>query len=142
MTVTPALVVARYLESELGCQNEEPRRRRPAYAYVAIAQTREQNAETRLRRELVQFAALESLDLRSVFVDQRSGQPYGFAALRALIARSGVRLVVLPSLDHVGHIPAVAHLSRAGLARYLGAAVLLSRVGDATDSTGSMTGGW
>jgi hypothetical protein len=50
------------------------------------------------------------------------------------LRRTGVRIVVLPSLAHVQHIAAVAALTRAGLARYLDATVLLA-ASDEQDTT-------
>jgi hypothetical protein len=99
---------------------------RPAYGYISLPVLHAPDAEIRLRRALADFAMLEALDLQSIFVDHRGSQPYGFAALRTLIRRTGVRLVVLPDLTHVEHIAAVNALTQAGLARFLGAAVLLS----------------
>src|SRR3954449_4500999 len=99
---------------------------RPSYGYVSLPAVHPPDAEVRLRRQLADFAMLEGLDLESIFVDSRGTQPYGFAALRTLVRRTGVRLVVVPDLDHVAHIATVNALSRAGLARFLGAAVLLT----------------
>src|SRR3954469_20073061 len=98
----------------------------PAYGYVSLPVLHAPDAEIRLRRALADFAMLEGLDLESIFVDHRGTQPYGFAALRTLIRRTGIRLVVLPDLTHVEHIATVNALTRAGLARFLGAAVLLT----------------
>jgi hypothetical protein len=99
---------------------------RPAYGYVSLPVLHAPDAEIRLRRALADFAALEGLDLHSIFVDHRGSQPYGFAALRTLIRRTGVRIVVLPDLTHVEHIATVNTLTQAGLARLLNAAVLLT----------------
>jgi hypothetical protein len=99
---------------------------RPAYSYVSLPHRDAPDAEIRLRRSLVEFAQLEGLILHSIFVDDRDTQPYGFAALRTLLRRTGVRLVVLPDLTHVGHIATVSALTQAGLARFLNAAVLLT----------------
>src|SRR3954453_14989994 len=99
---------------------------RPAYGYVSLPLLHAPDAEIRLRRALADFAMREGLDLQSIFVDHRGGQPYGFAALRPLIRRTGVRLVVLPDLTHVEHIATVNALTQVGLARFLGAAVLLT----------------
>src|SRR5947209_3796070 len=49
-----------------------------------------------------------------------------FAALREVLHRRGdVHAVVLPDLTHIAHIASVAGLTHAGLARYLGVAVLV-----------------
>jgi hypothetical protein len=99
---------------------------RQAYAYLILAEDRGTD-ETRLRRALTEYARRDGLDLCTVFVDRIGESPYGFAAMRELLRRrADVRVVVLPDLTHVAHIPTVAHLSRAGLARYLGTAVLLA----------------
>src|SRR4051812_27040722 len=108
---------------------------RPAYGYVSLPLLHAPDAEIRLRRSLADFAMLENLDLDSIFVDHRGTQPYGFAALRTLIRRTGVRLVVLPDLTHVEHIATVSALTQAGLARYLNAAVLLTTPPPATAPT-------
>src|SRR5437868_2107332 len=99
---------------------------RPAYGYISLPHRHPPDSELRLRRSLAEFAQLEGLDLASIFVDHRGSQPYGFAALRTLIRRTGVRLVVLPDLTHVEHLATVNALTQAGLARFLGAAVLLT----------------
>jgi hypothetical protein len=99
---------------------------RPAFGYVSLPVLHAPDAEIRLRRALAGFAAFEGLDLHSIFVDHRGTQPYGFAALRTLIRRTGVRLVVLPDLTHVEHIATVNTLTQTGLARFLNAAVLLT----------------
>src|SRR3954451_19424182 len=104
---------------------------RPAYGYVSLPLLHAPDAEIRLRRSLADFAMLEGLGLESIFVDHRGTQPYGFAALRVLIRRTGVRIVVLPDLTHVEHIAAVSALTQAGLARFLNAAVLLITPGPA-----------
>src|SRR3954469_16980172 len=96
----------------------------PAYGYVSLPLLHAPDAEIRLRRSLADFAMLEGLDLHCIFVDHRGAQPYGFAALRTLIRRTGVRLV-LPDLTHVEHIATGSALTQAGLARYLNVAVLL-----------------
>src|SRR3954451_15885826 len=108
---------------------------RPTYGYVSLPLLHAPDAEIRLRRTLADFAMLEGLDLQSVFVDHRGGQPYGFAALRTLIRRTRVRLVVLPDLTHVEHIATVSALTRAGLGRFLNAAVLLTSATPATMPT-------
>jgi hypothetical protein len=99
---------------------------RPAYGYVSLPLLHGRDAEIQLRRHVADFAVLEGLDLHSIFVDHRGTQPYGFAAMRTLIRRTGVRLVVLPDLTHVEHIATVSALTQAGLARFLNAAVLLT----------------
>src|SRR3954466_14368037 len=108
---------------------------RPAYGYLSLPHAHPLDAEVRLRRTLADFAALEGLDLQSIFVDHRDTQPYGFAALRTLLRRTGVRLVVLPDLTHVEHIATVNALTQAGLARFLNAAVLLTTPTPATTPT-------
>src|SRR4051795_3100028 len=99
---------------------------RPAYGYVSLPVLHAADAEIRLRRAQADFAMHEGLDLQSIFVDHRGSQPYGFAALRTLIRRTDVRLVVLPDLTHVEHIATVSALTQAGLARFLNAGVLLT----------------
>jgi hypothetical protein len=97
-----------------------------AFGYGSLVHDRGAE-EARLRWVLAAGAQRAGLELRSVFVDDRKESPYGFAAMRELLRRrDDVRVVVLPDLTHVAHIAAVAHLSRAGLARYLGTAVLLA----------------
>src|SRR3954452_10530817 len=114
--------------------NREPTDR-PAYGYVSLPVLHAPDAEIRLRRALADFAMLEGLDLHSIFVDHRGTQPYGFTALRTLIRRTGIRLVVLPDLTHVAHIATVSALTQAGLARYLNVAVLLTTPTPATTPT-------
>lgn len=102
---------------------------RCAYVYLSADETEEWHVEARLRRYLAEYARLEGLHVRAVFVDRRNERPSSFEAMITLL-HSGddddVRIVVLPDLGHVAHIPRVAHLTRAGLARHLGAAVLLA----------------
>jgi hypothetical protein len=100
---------------------------RPAYGYISLAQDDRPDAETRLRWSLVECARLEGLQLRSVFVDHPDDSPYAFSAMREVLRRrTDIRAVVLPDLTHVAHIPTVAGLTHAGLARYLGIGVLLA----------------
>lgn len=122
-----------------GCDSRESTTRtlcpRPAFAYLTVPRWSDPGTEIPVRRALAEYARLEGLDLRSVFVDVLDESPYAFAALRELLRRrSEVRTVVLPDLGHVAHLPAVAHLSQAGLARFLGAAVLLVTPGPSTSS--------
>lgn len=109
---------------------------RPAYGYLSLSSGDAPEAETRLRHCLAEAATLEGLALQSVFVDKRDTQPYGFSALRALIRRTGVCLVVLPDLTHVEHIATVNGLTQAGLGRFLGAAVLVANVGPTPSGLG------
>jgi uroporphyrinogen-III synthase len=118
---------------------------RRAYGYLSLPRPRRPDVEIRLRRRLAEFAALEGLDLASIFVDEREESPYGFAALRELLRRTDVHAVVLPSLARVRHIAAVAPLTQADLARYLNAAVLLAVVepgAAATRPAGHATRRW
>jgi hypothetical protein len=101
---------------------------RRAYGYMSLTDDDDSDTEASLREQLVCAAALDRLELAGVFMDRRGQQPYGFAAMRELLRRSDAATVLLPNLTHVEHISAVARLSRAGLARWLGAAVLLTDV--------------
>lgn len=100
---------------------------RAAYGYASVSRGFTMSDETRLRGTLVERAARDGLLLRNVFIDHHDESPYAFAAMRALLRRrDDVRAVVLPDLSHVAHIASVARLTPAGVARYLGAAVLLA----------------
>ena len=101
---------------------------RVAYGYLSLPRTPKGDAETRLRWSLLEYARLEGLDLRRVFVDSRDDDgAYGFDALRVVLARKpDVRAVILPDLTHVAHIPLVATMTSSELSRLLGVAVRLT----------------
>ncbi|MBA3905156.1 MAG: hypothetical protein H0X35_00475 [Pseudonocardiales bacterium] len=110
--------------------------RRPAFGYLLLPSPRGLSPcgpsgpdhEVGLRRDMAEYARLEGLELDSVFVDVVGESPYAFAAMRELLRRRpDVRTVVLPGLEHLAQLTTVADLSRAGVARYLGVAVLLLR---------------
>ena len=103
-----------------------PHAQRTAYGYLTLTTAGPgSREELQARRVIVAIAGLEGCVISGVFVDLRGDQPYGFAALHALIRREGADAVIMPSLRHVAHIAAVAPLGRAGLARHLGVPVLL-----------------
>src|SRR5690242_8412811 len=101
---------------------------RSAFGYVSLPQQAPAHTEQRLRWSLLEYARLESLDLRRVFVDSCDEDgAYAFDALRVVLARKpDVRAVVLPDLTHVAHIPLVATMTPSELSRFLGVAVRLT----------------
>ena len=104
-----------------------PARPMSAYGYASVSRGYSLNDERRLRWTLLERAKHDGLLLRHVFIDHRDESPYAFTAMRALLRRrDDVQAVVLPDLNHVAHIATVTGLTRAGLTRYLGAAVLLA----------------
>jgi hypothetical protein len=95
-----------------------------AYGYLSLPQGAPPEVEPRLRRQLLEYARLEGLDLRQTFVDDRHNEAFGFDAVRAaFMRRADVRTLVVPDLDHLAHIPHVAGFTPAELGRHLGVAV-------------------
>jgi hypothetical protein len=100
---------------------------RAAYGYASLPQLHNSSSERHLRAFISDCAQEHGVLLRNVFVDFRDESPYAFAALRELLRRRrDVRALVLPDLTHVAHLATIGSLSHAGLARYLGVAVLVA----------------
>src|SRR4051812_16712691 len=80
------------------------------YGYLSLAADARRGEEQRLRWGLLEYARLEGLDLRRVFVDVRD-EAFGFDALRGVLARRvDVQALVLPDLEHVQHLQLAAGL--------------------------------
>src|SRR4051794_41476623 len=101
---------------------------RIAYGYVSLPEQSPGHLEQRLRWALFEYARLEGLDLRRVFVDSRDDDgAYAFDALRVVVARKpDVGAVIFPAPPHVAHIPLIAAMSGAELARFVGVPVRLA----------------
>src|SRR5215212_4424896 len=99
---------------------------RLTYAYLSLPPGARGYAEQRLRWALLEYARLEGLDLRRVFVAVRD-ETFGFDALRGVIAgRGDVQALVLPDLDHVAHVPLAVGLDASELGWRLGVAVRIA----------------
>ena len=80
------------------------------------------------RRDLAAYADATGHSLGEIFVDADENRPY--AALIALVTaarRRQVRLVVVPTLDHLGHTPAAQRVIRRRLADEAGLRVVTMR---------------
>ena len=78
------------------------------------------------RRALIEFASREGFALGEIFVDADENRPY--AALNALIAtarRREVNVILIPSLDHLGHDPSAQGAMRRRLAEEVGLRVVV-----------------
>src|SRR3954452_14216636 len=99
---------------------------RIAYGYASLERGAPPREEQRLRWGLLEYARLEGLDLRRVFVDVRD-EAFGFDALRGVLARRvDVPAAVLPDFEHVQPLQPAAGLPAVELGRLSGVAVRIT----------------
>ena len=97
------------------------------FGYVAVpAGTEPDAADDAIRRwrlQIAGFAQREGFALTAVFADVR-GRAEAFYAMVERIGRDGAVAVVVPDLDHLGHLPCLSGADVRSASRYLRARLL------------------
>ncbi|HYY10243.1 MAG TPA: recombinase family protein [Kineosporiaceae bacterium] len=95
-----------------------------AYGYVSVPPGTPDEQAQRWQRDIATFVDGEGHDLAGLFTDVRGQGAPAFEAMSRALHCGAVSEVVVPRLDHLGHVPGFGPADVRLLSRYLHATVV------------------
>ena len=95
-----------------------------AFGYVSVPPGTPDDQAQRWQRDIATFVDSEGHDLAGVFTDVRGQGAPAFEAMSRALSRGAASEVVVPRLEHLGHVPGFGPADVRLLSRYLHATVV------------------